>query len=111
MTLTTNIQSLRALIGMPDGDDFYSDENIVHRKRLQAVSGRIYYEVVLSMKDEEPVDKDLISRRYRERLCTLPTKDLEYILWGHEEGLVVRREDTLDAIRSELTERGVLNDD
>jgi hypothetical protein len=45
------------------------------------------------------------SEIYQERIKTLPTKDLEDILWVHENGIYRRAPSTLEGITSELAKR------
>ena len=45
------------------------------------------------------------SELYQERIKTLPTKDLEDILWVHECGTFTRAPFTIEAITSELAKR------
>jgi len=81
-----------------------------HKKKLTAITGYIYNQMILDWIEDgkDITDQHAVSHEYCRRICRLKTEDLEYILWGHNSLLVMRRMDTLQAIEDELFERGCL---
>ena len=80
-------------------------------KKLRATTSVIYDQIILDFDAEgkDTLDTDLVSTEYKKRVCELSSEDLEYLLWGDEEGLMNRADDTLEAIKAELFERSVIN--
>jgi hypothetical protein len=53
--------------------------------------------------------KQDVDQRYRELICSLKSKDIEDIIWAHESGKFPRAEITLEALKTELVSRTILN--
>jgi hypothetical protein len=106
---------MRALMDMLDKEFDESPMSDEERKeyekkeqKLRAVTGVIYYKVVLEL-DGDLSDQEKVDDLYCKKICAeLSDEDLQFILWGHQEKIVRRAPKTLDAIQQELTHRAIM---
>jgi hypothetical protein len=54
--------------------------------------------------------KEVVDNLYLEKLCALPTKDIEDIIWIHNCGKLKRALRTIETLTSELMRRMLMND-
>ena len=54
--------------------------------------------------------KEFVDNLYLEKLCTLPTKDIEDIIWIHDNKRVIRAARTIETLTSELVRRALMGD-
>ncbi len=91
---------------MPDS---LTKEQKMLKNLSSATTNVVYAEVMLSLGGDDS-DKKLISRLYKEAVCRLSTKNLDMILDTHNKKLMLREQETLDAIENELLRRHLLED-
>lgn len=81
------------------------------RHYARALTNQYYAKVVLRLKGDVS-DEEKVARMYEDEICANCTdKELQFILWCHEQCIFGRAEYTLDAIRNELVRRGILEYD
>lgn len=91
--------------------DLYCDAEELIKTKSKAITTVVYNQMLLELGGMKPGRKRRVfDAEYRRRLCLLPSDDLLCIVEAHDMNLVKRQIDTLDAIRQELTERGLLKD-
>ena len=79
-------------------------------KRLSnAITSRIWWDIVYNYNGDDVTHRDKMNQEYRDRIRQLPNDELEFVFQTHEDGIFQRTPAVLDAITSELTERGLFD--
>ena len=91
--------------------DIFTDRDRMLTKKSKAITSMIWHQLIYELDGLEPGEKrTAFDAEYRKRICQLPNEDLLLIVETYEKDLFKRAFDTIEAVRQELTERGLLKD-
>jgi len=85
-----------------------SSEEYKAKTLSNAITSRIWWDLVYERGGDVVTNRDELDQAYRDRICKLPSNELEFILKISEQGIFSRTDSVQEAIIGELAERGLL---